>query len=191
MLPASSSVVRSSPAFAIAAHARTLRQARVAFSAAPSLSRILRFALYLPCGLPWGAVRILNRAVCPCRQPANRSAATKCHTPSLWRAACPSAVSAPPRGIKVPLAIAKPSQIIESLPPARGVWQTLWKHQGSVHERQQHIEPQQGCGVLLAWRICPQPNQLFNRTSSSFAGSRLLTPALGPSRVTPWLMQDQ
>lgn len=43
MCSASFSTVRSSKAFAIAAHARTPRQARVAFSAARSLSPILRF----------------------------------------------------------------------------------------------------------------------------------------------------
>lgn len=47
MPSASFSVVRSSKAFDIAAHARTPRQACVAFSAAPSLSRVLRFGALL------------------------------------------------------------------------------------------------------------------------------------------------
>jgi hypothetical protein len=39
------------------------------------------------------------------RQPAHHRAASKCHTPSALRAACPAAVSSTYRGAKVPFAI--------------------------------------------------------------------------------------
>ena len=39
------------------------------------------------------------------RQPAHHRAASKCHTPSALRAACPAAVSSTHRGAKVPFAI--------------------------------------------------------------------------------------
>ncbi len=55
----------------------------------------------------------------------------------------------------------------------------LRPQQGRAYESTSYLELQQCCRVLRAPCFCPQPNRLFNRTSSSFAGSRLLTRALG------------
>ena len=110
------------------------------------------------------------------RQPAHHRAASKCHTPSALRAACPAAVSSTSRGAKVPFAIGllakqawwsstKTARLADSLETSKGA--SVQHHCSSNHGQvavcstpstSRHSLTVRSRGRLLHRAFLPTPN---------------------------------